>query len=61
MTCLTQHNDHRSGRMRSNYGICLFWFDRLFGTFRAEHRKFNHLGLAMAMRRYAFIFPKKPR
>lgn len=44
------------GRMRTNYGICFFLFDRLFGTLAREHETFNHAGLAAARQRYAFIF-----
>jgi sterol desaturase/sphingolipid hydroxylase (fatty acid hydroxylase superfamily) len=46
-----------SGRMTRNYGICLFYFDRLFGSLTEEHRTFNREGLKAAFRRYAFIFP----
>lgn len=45
-----------SGRMSSNYGICFFFFDRLFGTLVAEHRRFNPEGLDRARKRYAYIF-----
>ena len=48
-----------SGRMDKNFGICFFLFDRLFGTFAAEHQRFNQPGLEAAMKRYAFIFPKE--
>ncbi len=43
------------GLIRQNFGICLFGFDRLFGTFSDEHRRFNRLGLESAKRRYAAI------
>jgi sterol desaturase/sphingolipid hydroxylase (fatty acid hydroxylase superfamily) len=46
------------GRMDKNYGICLFWFDRLFGSFADRHVKFDREALEAARKRYAFIFPK---
>lgn len=44
------------GRQTRNFGICFFFFDRLFGTLSAEHKRFNQNGLEAAMRRYAYIF-----
>lgn len=45
-----------SGLMTKNFGICFFWFDRLFGSLADEFGKFNHAGHAAAARRYSFIF-----
>lgn len=44
------------GRMTRNFGICFFFFDRVFGTLADEHRRFNPKGLNQAMKRYAYIF-----
>lgn len=45
-----------SGLMTKNFGICLFAFDRMFGSFASEHTRFNHAGHAAAIERYSFIF-----
>ncbi|MEK6543260.1 MAG: sterol desaturase family protein [Elusimicrobiota bacterium] len=45
-----------SGRMETNFGICFFLFDRLFGTIEKRHNAFNQTGLRASRRRYAFIF-----
>jgi sterol desaturase/sphingolipid hydroxylase (fatty acid hydroxylase superfamily) len=42
------------GTMAWNYGICFFFFDRLFGSLRAEHARFNSVGFAAARKRYAY-------
>ncbi len=44
------------GTMAYNYGICFFVFDRLFGSLRQDHARFNPVGFAAAKRRYAFVF-----
>jgi sterol desaturase/sphingolipid hydroxylase (fatty acid hydroxylase superfamily) len=44
-----------AGRMASNYGICFFGFDRLFGSYLDEHRRFNRGGLEAARVRYARV------
>jgi sterol desaturase/sphingolipid hydroxylase (fatty acid hydroxylase superfamily) len=46
------------GRMDKNYGICIFIFDRLFGSFADKHVRFDKAALEAARKRYAFIFPK---
>jgi len=46
------------GTMAYNYGICFFLFDRLFGTLREQHARFNQGGFAAARRRYAYVFPR---
>ncbi|MBI3553401.1 MAG: sterol desaturase family protein [Elusimicrobia bacterium] len=48
------------GRMTRNFGICFFFFDRLFGTLADGHVRFNPRGLEAAMRRYAYILPATP-
>lgn len=40
------------GRMLANYGICFFWFDRLFGTFSPQNKSFNENGHQAALIRY---------
>ncbi len=44
-----------AGRMNKNYGICFFGFDRLFGSFQDQHKRFNRAGLEAAERRYAAV------
>lgn len=46
------------GRMNSNYGICFFYCDRIFGTKQDELGKFNEKGYRAALRRYAYLFKK---
>jgi sterol desaturase/sphingolipid hydroxylase (fatty acid hydroxylase superfamily) len=43
---------HESGRMHRNYGICFFWFDRLFGTYAARASRTAPATVAAAMARY---------
>jgi sterol desaturase/sphingolipid hydroxylase (fatty acid hydroxylase superfamily) len=40
------------GRMQKNYGICFFWFDRLFGSYSPKPKEFNHSGHEAALVRY---------
>jgi len=48
------------GRMLTNYGICFFFMDRLFGTLSPKHKPFNESGYEAAERRYAdLIGPAK--
>jgi len=44
------------GKMNTNYGICFFFYDRVFGTKITEARKFNENGFQAAMKRYKYIF-----
>lgn len=44
------------GREATNFGICFFLFDRVFGTYHSRHEHFNRAGYEAAKRRYAFIF-----
>ena len=62
----TRHDIHHmdldeQGRMPYNFGICFFFFDRLFGTSRPEHERFNRPGLEAAMARYARLLPQEAR
>ncbi|MBI5246595.1 MAG: sterol desaturase family protein [Elusimicrobia bacterium] len=43
------------GRMPTNFGICFFGFDRLFGTFYDNAEAFNENGYQAALRRYAEV------
>jgi len=43
------------GRMQKNYGICFFWFDRIFRTFSPQQKKFNHQGYTNALTRYSNV------
>jgi len=43
------------GFMPYNFGICFFVFDRLFGSLRREHERFNQPGLEASLKRYAYI------
>lgn len=45
-----------SGRMNKNYGICFFFFDKLFKTYEAHLGKFNEKGYEKAKHRYAYIY-----
>lgn len=45
-----------AGRMPVNFGICFFWFDRLFGTFQTDVRPLNKKGHATAREVYSFVF-----
>lgn len=40
------------GRMQKNYGICFFWFDRLFRSYSPHPEKFNQKGYSNALDRY---------
>lgn len=44
------------GVMTANFGICFFFFDRLFGTWAEKQSKLNRTGLANAEKRYSFIY-----
>lgn len=46
------------GKMNRNYGICFFFFDRLLGSYRPRHEKFNEAGYQTAIQRYATIIGK---
>ncbi len=41
------------GRMSTNFGICFFFMDRIFGTFAPHHKPFNPKGYEAAEKRYA--------
>lgn len=41
------------GRMSTNFGICFFFMDRIFGTFSPRHKPFNATGYETAEKRYA--------
>ena len=43
------------GRMNTNYGICFFVTDRIFGTYCTKERPFNKKGYAVAEKRYKYI------
>jgi sterol desaturase/sphingolipid hydroxylase (fatty acid hydroxylase superfamily) len=43
------------GVMPTNYGICFFFFDRVFGTLKEYQSKFNRAGLAASEKRFAYI------
>lgn len=40
------------GRMLKNYGICFFFFDRLFVSLSPKHKLFNQDGFTASMKRY---------
>ena len=46
------------GRMGSNFGICFFWMDRLFGTYRGSVSKLSQKGYEAAQERYKDILDK---
>lgn len=41
------------GKMSKNFGICFFWFDRLFRTYQTKARRVNQENLQKALDRYA--------
>lgn len=43
------------GRMPTNFGICFFGLDRLFGTYEDTAGAFNEPGYQAALRRYADV------
>ncbi len=43
------------GRMPTNFGICFFGFDRLFGTYEDWAEAFNQKGYEAALKRYASV------
>lgn len=47
-----------SGKMVRNFGICFFFFDRIFGTSETKFNQFNENGYDKAKSRYAYIFEK---
>jgi len=44
------------GKMDVNFGICFFFFDKLFGSYKNNFEKFNQKGLEAAKQKYAFIY-----
>lgn len=46
------------GRMACNFGICFFWMDKLFGTFRKKVSRVNLVGYEAAQKRYKEIIDK---
>jgi sterol desaturase/sphingolipid hydroxylase (fatty acid hydroxylase superfamily) len=44
------------GRMQTNYGICFFFFDRLFGTYAPSVGRFNEDAYEAAKKRYSFVY-----
>lgn len=40
------------GRMNSNYGICFFFMDRIFGTLERSSSSFNFQGYKKALKKY---------
>lgn len=43
------------GRMNTNYGICFFAVDRIFGTYQPRLKNFNNKGYKEAQKRYKDI------
>ncbi|PIP84187.1 MAG: hypothetical protein CO113_02535 [Elusimicrobia bacterium CG_4_9_14_3_um_filter_62_55] len=43
------------GRMTTNFGICFFFMDRLFGSLKTKMSSFNEKGYKTALERYAYI------
>jgi len=48
------------GQMHVNFGICFFWMDKLFGTYKTIAGRFNKKGFNAAKKRYSFIYERKP-
>jgi len=58
------HNIHHiqindEGRMDCNFGICMFWMDKLFGTYRTKTSGFNKKGFEVTKYTYAHIYGKE--
>ncbi len=53
------HRLDNVGRMNTNYGICFFFFDSIFGSLRKEFEAFNENGFKAAKKRYAYLFDDK--
>ena len=49
-----------SGRMHRNYGICFFWFDRLFGTLANKGGRPDAATLQATMKRYEPVIGPAP-
>ena len=43
------------GVMPTNFGICFFFFDRVFGTLKEYQSKLNRAGLTASEKRFAYI------
>ena len=57
----SNHDTHHytftdEGHMPTNYGICFFFFDYLFGTLAQKQEKFNKKGLKSSENYYSYIF-----
>lgn len=52
------HHLHLSdeGKMNVNYGICFFFFDKIFGTYKKSFSRFNSHGYSLAKEKYKYIF-----
>jgi len=50
------HKLTNEGRMPYNMGICFYWFDRLFGTYRPALGRFNSRGLEKSRELYAHLY-----
>lgn len=49
------NNVSPDGRMQTNYGICFFWFDRLFQSYSRRVLPHAKQGFEQAYKRYAYI------
>jgi len=49
-------NINPQGRMQMNFGMCFFWFDKLFGTYAPRIEHFNEKGYEEAKKKYAYIW-----
>ena len=49
-------NVFEDGRMMTNFGICFFWFDRLFGTYAKKVICDSPKGFKAAEKRYSYIY-----
>ena len=44
------------GRMDTNFGICFFFVDRIFGSYETETKPFNEKGFEAMKERYSYIY-----
>lgn len=47
------------GHMNRNYGICFFWFDRIFGTYCPPWEPLDKSGYQSAFERYSYILDEE--
>lgn len=49
------------GKMPVNYGICFFFMDKIFGTYKTRIEKFNEVGYSASKSTYGYIYDASGR